>query len=86
MRFDYTPSLQGKTLTALALVVSDPRSSVRDPEETKLIVEEDGILKSPPPAGGTLILGPKSTLRSTWQAKIQRRLVGMILLIKQSKP
>ncbi len=72
--------MQGKTLTALALVVSDPRGALpveQPPAESEDIAEEDDTLKAAPsPAGGTLILCPKSTLHSTWLAEIKRRLVG----------
>ncbi|EIE25847.1 hypothetical protein COCSUDRAFT_40099 [Coccomyxa subellipsoidea C-169] len=68
----------GKTLTALALVVSDPRGPLpveQPPAESEDVAEEDDTLKAAPsPAGGTLILCPKSTLHSTWLAEIKRRL------------
>ncbi|BDA44076.1 Uncharacterized ATP-dependent helicase C23E6.02 [Coccomyxa sp. Obi] len=64
----------GKTLTALALVVSDPRGPVGSLEETKNTDQTADVLETPPPPGGTLILCPKSTLRSTWETEIRRRL------------
>ena len=64
--------MQGKTLTALALVVSDPRGPVLNLEETQVSDQTAGVFMPP---GGTLILCPKSTLWSTWEAEIRRRLV-----------
>ncbi|CAL8470060.1 g9602 [Coccomyxa elongata] len=66
----------GKTLTALALIVSDPQGPVRRLEEIQNIDQNADVLEAPPPPGGTLILCPKSTLRSTWLAEIRHRLAS----------
>ena len=71
---------QGKTITALSLVACRPRKGAGSKgveQEPHADADADAAdADDAMPAGGTLIISPKSVLDATWAAEIRAKMVG----------